>query len=76
MHYQKQLEKIATAISARAAKNESLKKIFGGIKDDFWYWLFTHGYDNNAIVRQVFQCFLLTRISMYSARIPNDRSSR
>lgn len=53
MHYQKQLEKIAPAISAGAAKNESLKKIFGGIKDDFWYWLFTVGYDSNAIVRQV-----------------------
>jgi ubiquinone/menaquinone biosynthesis C-methylase UbiE len=53
MNYQKELDKRFSAISAGAAGNESVKKIFGEVNDDFWYWLFTDGYDNNAIVRNV-----------------------
>lgn len=53
MNYQEQFRGIADTLSAGTAQTESLKKIFGGISDDFWYWLFTDGYDNNAIVRQI-----------------------
>lgn len=51
--YHEQLEQRISSISVGAIQNESLKKMFGDINDDFWYWLFTDGYDNNPIVRQV-----------------------
>jgi hypothetical protein len=51
--YNVQLEEKLSAISAGLTKNESLKKIFSDVNDDFWFWLFTHGYDNSPIVRQV-----------------------
>ncbi len=48
--YQKQLEDLTSALR----KKESLKKVFGDVSDDFWYWLFTIGYDNNVLIRQFF----------------------
>lgn len=53
MNEQQLLEIMARSISVGATKNESLRKMFGNVSDDFWYWLFTNGYDNNAIVRQI-----------------------
>lgn len=39
------------SICAGVAANKSLKQLFGNIDDDFWYWLFADGYDNNAVIR-------------------------
>ncbi len=41
------------AILRRMAANNSLRQLFSDVDDDFWYWLFTHGYDSNPLVRQI-----------------------
>jgi len=50
--YSLQLEEMFGAISSGIAKNESLDIVFGNVDDDFWYWLFTYGYDNYSDLRQ------------------------
>jgi len=44
---------MADAVAAGADARLSLKEIFGKVGDNFWYWLFTDGYDRNPLVRKV-----------------------
>lgn len=53
MNCHEELKKMEGVISAGLANSESLRKMFGGINDDFWYWLFTDGFDNNALINKV-----------------------
>jgi len=47
------LKGMRASIEEGLSNKRSLREIFGDVDDDFWYWLFTDGYDNNEIVRKV-----------------------
>lgn len=48
-----QLKKNTKNIQEILEKKKTLHDVFAGMDDDFWFWLFTDGYDNYEIVRQV-----------------------
>lgn len=50
--YQKELDRMTPAITAGIFHGGAFMKIFEKVDDDFWYWLFTDGYDNNTVLRQ------------------------
>lgn len=53
MNYKKEFDRMAAEVVAGADASLSLKDIFGNVSDDFWYWLFTDGYDRNPVLRKV-----------------------